>query len=227
MITLKAEKRDIFGKKTKSIRKQGLIPAELYGRGIPNIHLSISAKDFLQAYKEAGEHSVLYLEVEGESRPVLIHSVQEHQLKPEILAVDFHQIRMDEKVKAHVPLEFQGEPPAVKEQEGILIKNMDEIEVEALPTDLPHSITVDLAGLTELDESLYVKDLPKSDKYEYVVPGDTAVVSVAAPKEEEIEEAVPEEVVPEEGVAEEKPAEEEKPAPEVETKEEMDSTSSP
>ncbi len=191
MITLKAEKREVFGKKTKNLRRQGLIPAELYGRGVENLHLSVPVKDFVRAYKEAGEHSILHIEVEGKSHPVLIHSVQESQLKPEILVIDFHEVRMDEKVKAHVPLEFEGEPPAVKEKEGILVKSMDEIEVEALPTDLPHSIKIDLSGLTEFDQSIYVKDLPKSGKYEYVVPGDTVVASVMPPKEEEVEEAAP------------------------------------
>ncbi|MDP2650587.1 MAG: 50S ribosomal protein L25 [bacterium] len=202
MITLKAQKREVFGKKVKKLRQQGLIPAELYGRGVENLHLSVPAKDFLQAYKEAGEHSVLSIEIEGKSHPVLIHSVEESHIKPEVLAVDFHEIRMDEKVKAHVPLEFEGEPPAVSEKGGILIKNMDEIEVEALPTDLPHSIVVDLTGLHEFDESIYVKDLPKSDKFEFVVDKETAVVSVTAPKEEEVEEVAPAEGAPtEEGAA--------------------------
>lgn len=211
MITLKAEERSIFGKKTEKLRKDGLIPAELYGRGIKNVHLSVPAKDFAEAYKEAGEHSVLYVEIGGKRHSVLIHSVEKSHIKPEILAVDFHEIRMDEKVKAHVPLEFEGEAPAVKEKEGILIKNMDEIEVEALPTDLPKSIVADLSNLTELDQSIYVKDLPKSGKFEFVVDGETAVVSVTAPKEEEVEEVAPPaegeapaEAAPEEG----KPTEE-------------------
>ena len=189
MITLKAEKREVFGKQTKHLRKKGLIPAELYGRGVENLHLSVPAKDFLQAYREAGEHSVLSIEVEGKSHPVLIHSVEESHIKPEVLAVDFHEIRMDEKVKAHVPLEFEGDAPAVKEKEGILVKSMDEIEVEALPADLPHVIKVDLSGLVELDQSIYVKDLPKGDKFEFIVDKETVIVSVTAPKEEEVEEA--------------------------------------
>ena len=90
MITLKAEKREVFGKQTKRLRKQGLIPAELYGRGVENLHLSVSAKDFLQAYKEAGEHSVLSIEVEGKSHPVLIHSVEESHIKPEVLSNYFY-----------------------------------------------------------------------------------------------------------------------------------------
>lgn len=205
MITLKVEKREVFGKQTKHLRKQGLIPAELYGRGVENLHLSVPAKEFAKAYKEAGEHSVLYIEVDGKSHPVLIHSIEGGHIKSEVMAIDFHEIRMDEKVKAHIPLEFQGEAPAVKEKEGILIKSMDEIEVEALPSDLPHNITVDLSGLTELDHSIYVKDLPRSDKFEYIVDGETVVVSVTAPEEEEIEEAptVEGEAAPEkEGVAE-------------------------
>lgn len=199
MITLRAEKREVFGKQTKKLRKEGLIPAELYGRGIPNLHLSIKAKDFFPAYKEAGEHAVLQVKVGGNLHPVLIHSVEEGPIDQEILAVDFYEVRMDEKVKAHVPLGFEGESPAVKEKEGVLIKNMDEIEVEALPADLPHSITVDLTQLTELDESIYVKDLPKSNKYEFVVDPETAVVSVTAPKEEEVEEVPPTGEAPAEG----------------------------
>ncbi|MBI2506786.1 MAG: 50S ribosomal protein L25 [Candidatus Colwellbacteria bacterium] len=191
MITLKAEKREIFGKKVNKLRKQGLIPAELYGRGISNLHLSLSEKDFAKVYEEAGEHSVLSLEVEGRSHPVLIHDVEENPLGRTIFSVDFYEVKMDEKVKAHVPLEFEGEAPAVKEKEGILVKSMDEIEVEALPADLPSSIKVDLTRLNELDESLYVKDLSKSDKYEYMVDGETVVVSVTAPKEEEFEEVAP------------------------------------
>lgn len=204
MITLKGEKREVFGKQTKHLREQGFVPAELYGRGVENLHLSVPVKEFAQAYKEAGEHAVIYIEVDGKSHPVLIHGVEESRIKSEVLAVDFHEIRMDEKVKARVPLEFAGEPPAVHEKGGILIKNMDEIEVEALPADLPHSIKVDLSGLTEFDESIYVKDLPKGDKFEFVVDKETAVVSVTAPKEEEIEEVAPAEAaLAEEGAASE------------------------
>lgn len=204
MITLKAEKREVFGKQAKHLREKGLIPAELYGRGVENIHLSVPVKEFAQAYKEAGEHSVVHIEVDGKSHPVLIHGVEESRIKSEVVAVDFHEIRMDEKVKAHIPLEFEGEPPAVKERGGILIKNMDEIEVEALPTDLPHSIVVDLTGLHEFDESIYVKDLPKNVNFKFVVDEETVVVSVTAPKEEEIEEVAPIEAAPpEEGAASE------------------------
>ena len=213
MITLKAEKREVFGKQTKRLRRDGLIPAELYGRGIENIHLSIPAKDFVGAYEEAGEHSVLQIEVDGKAHPVLIQGVIKSPIKSEILAIDFHEIRMDEKVKAHVPLEFEGEAPAVKEKEGILIKNMDEIEVEALPADLPKSIKIDLSGFTELDQSIYVRDLPKSDKFEFMIDGETAIVSVTAPKEEEVEEAAPAEGVPTEEGAVPESAEVEAEAP--------------
>lgn len=226
MITLKTEKREVLGKKVKRLREAGMVPAELYGKGVENIHLSVPAKEFEQAYKEAGEHSVLQIEVDGKTHPVLIQSIVENPIKPEILAVDFHEIRMDEKVKAHVPLEFEGEAPAVKELEGILIKNMDEIEVEALPIDLPHSIKVDLSGLTGLDQSIYVKNLPKGEKFEYVIDPETAVVSVTAPKEEEIEEVVPPAEGEEAAAAEGEETGEEKPSEESREEEESPSTSS-
>ncbi len=207
MIQLKAEKREILGKEVNKLRREGLIPAELYGRGTENTHLSIAAKEFAGVYKEAGEHTLVNIEVDGTSRPVLIHDVEWSPIGQEILAVDLYEVRMDEKTKVHVPLEFVGQAPAVKEREGVLIKNMDEIEVEALPADLPEKITVNLTGLTELDQSIYVKDLPKGENYEFVIDPETVIVSVTPPAAEEIEEVIPGAAV--EG--EEKPREEEVP----------------
>ncbi len=201
MKELKVRKRDILGSKTRKLRSDGLIPAELYGHGIENIHLSVPIDAFSKVYKEAGTHSIVTVDVEGDKRNALVNGVQIDPVSQEVLSIDFHQIRMDEKVRAHIPLEFEGEPPAV-EAGGVLVKSMDEIEVEALPADLPHSVVVDLSGLTEFDQSIYVKDLPKSGKFEFTMEPDNAVVSVSAPREEEKEEAPEGEISPEDVVVE-------------------------
>lgn len=188
---LKVQRRTILGKKTKSLRQQGLIPAELYGRDFENIHLSVSAKDFSRVFKEAGESTIIKLKVESDKGEgeynVLINDFQRSLLTNEISHIDFYSVRMDEKITATVPLEFINESPAVKEKVGILIKAMHEIEVEALPADLPHHIEVDISGLSDVGMNIRVKDLKVNKGVKLLVEPETAVATVAEmAKEEEV-----------------------------------------
>jgi large subunit ribosomal protein L25 len=210
MYELKVQKRDVFGKRTNSLKKQGFIPAELYGHGIENVHLSVSSDEFNRVYKDAGESSVINVNINGDIRPVFVRSVQTDSVTDKTLSVDFYQIKMDEKITTHVPIELLGEPPVVKDLGGIIVLSMEEVEVRALPMDIPKNIVVDVSGLAEFDQSIYIKDLPKSDKFEFSVDPETVIVSVTAPREEEkevVEEITPEEVKVE---GEEKRAEKEK-----------------
>jgi len=160
MAELLAQKREILGKKTKKLRSEGIIPAELYGHGTENVHLSIPKDKFVDIYKDAGEHAIVNVVIDGgESRPVLINEVQIDPVSDEILSVDLHQVNMDEKVSTNVPIDFIGESPAVVDMDGVLVKVMDEVEVEALPANIPSSIEVDLSQLTELDQSIYIKEI--------------------------------------------------------------------
>ena len=151
---LTVQARNKFGKAVKSLRKQGLIPAELYGRGTENIHLIIPAKDFARAFKEAGMNTIINILVGKEKHPAIIYEVGKNYLTEEVDHVDFYQVRMDEKIKAKIPVEFLGASPAVKDKGGILNKSISEIEVEALPGDLPHSFRVNLSAISELNQSI-------------------------------------------------------------------------
>ncbi|MEK7193754.1 MAG: 50S ribosomal protein L25 [Patescibacteria group bacterium] len=187
-----AQKREIFGKKVKSLRQQGLIPAELYGHGFENFHLTVPTKEFSKTFKEAGESTIIKLKVGGEESNdkkefnVLIHDTQRDALTDEITHIDFYQVRMDEKITAAVPLEFVGEALAVKEKGGILVKALKEVEVEALPADLPHNISVDLSSLTDIGFSIYVKDLSVGPKVKIKVEPETVVATVTEPTKEEV-----------------------------------------
>ena len=184
---LAAQTRTVFGKATKTLKKQGLIPAELYGHGVDNLHLSIPEKDFKKVFREAGENTVLSIVVGGLKHPALVHEVSHDYVSGAVTHVDFRQVRMDEKIKAHIPLEFVGEAPAVKTYSGILNKTISEIEVEALPADLPHRFTVDVSSLTELNQSIYVRDIASPKGVKILVDPGTAVASVTPPmKEEEV-----------------------------------------
>ena len=123
-----------------ALRREGFIPAELYGHGVPNVHLSVSAKDFAKMYAAAGENTVITLAVGNEKLPAIIHHVERHYLSGQPASVDFYQVRMDEKITAHVPIEFIGDSAAVREKGAIINKSMTEIEVEALPNDLPRQL---------------------------------------------------------------------------------------
>jgi len=177
--------REKFGKATNGLRKTGLIPAELYGHGIKNEHIAVNAKEFAKVFKAAGESSIVHLVIGSEKKPTLVHDVSRDYFSGEVSHVDFYQVRMDEKIKAHVHIEFLGDAPAVKEQGGFLNKTISEIEVEALPGDLPHVLTLNLETLTELNQSLHVKDIPVPKGVRIMIEPEAVVVTVTPPLKEE------------------------------------------
>ena len=184
---LTVQSREKFGKANKALRKEGVIPAELYGHGVANLHLSVQAKDFKTVFKAAGENTIIQLKVGGQEHAALIHEVKRDYLSGEVEHVDFYEVRMDEQTKVHVPIEFVGEAPAVKEKNGILNKTMSAIEVEALPANLPHKFRVDLSGLTELNQSIYVRDLVVPKDVTIHIAPEMVIATVTPPlKEEEV-----------------------------------------
>jgi large subunit ribosomal protein L25 len=185
-IQLAVQPRTIVGKQVKSLRNEGLIPAELYGHGTKNVHLSVVAKEFNKVYKLAGSSTMVTLNLGKEKTPVMIHDIYRDSVKGDIMHVDFYQVRMDEKITAHVPFEFVGESPAVKEKNAVINKSLDGIEVEAFPQDIPHAIVVDLSVLTDFDQSIYVKDLVVPKGVEVQVEGDTVVATATEPLPEEV-----------------------------------------
>ncbi|MDP2696337.1 MAG: 50S ribosomal protein L25 [bacterium] len=186
---LSVQKREQFGRQTKALRRTGLVPAELYGRGLENLHLSVNAKEFAKVLKQAGESSIVDLLIDGEKRPVLIHDVAVHPVTDEVTNIDFYQVRLDEKITVYVPVHFMGESQAVKDG-GVLVKAMQEIELEALPNNIPKALEVDLSKLTEIGQSIYIKDLSLSEDVKFFVDIETPVASVIAQVTEEEEAAM-------------------------------------
>jgi large subunit ribosomal protein L25 len=211
---LTAQKREIFGKKTAALRRQGFVPAELYGHGLDNLHLMVSAKDFSKIFKEAGESTIVKLKIKNEKLKtdefnVLVYDFQKNPLTDEFNHIDFYSVRMDEKITTSVPLEFIGEAPAVKEQGGILIKAMQEVEIEALPADLPHHINVDISIIKAIGDSIFIKDLDFGKGVKVLVGPETVVATVIEiAKEEEIKPEVKVEDVKVEGEEKKKEKEE-------------------
>lgn len=184
-IQLAVTPREITGKKVKSLRRDGLIPAELYGHGVANVHLTVPAKEFGKAFKQAGSSTMITLDLGKEKLPVMIHDVLRDSVRDDILHVDFYQVRLDEKITARVPLEFTGESAAVKEKNAIVNKSLAEIEVEAFPQNVPHTIIVDLSALAEIDQSIYVKDIVLPKGVTTDLDGETVVATATEPISEE------------------------------------------
>lgn len=213
---LVAKNRQVFGRKVKRLRKEGVLPGNIYGRDIKSVAVQVALGDFEKVFAEVGETGLVGLKVDGDLYPVLIHNVQYNPVTDQPLHADFLKVNLAEKITASVPVEIAGVSPAVASEEGVLVQQMHEVEVEALPTELPEKIVVDISGLTEVDAAIKVLDLKVPGDVEIRDDPQRIVVNVAPPAKEE--EIVPpaEEVPPEEGAP---PAEGEA-IPEGEPKEE-------
>lgn len=184
---LKAELRNIEGRKVKNLRKVGILPGNVSGKRIKSEAVQVSLKDFEKVYKEVGETGLLMLTIGKEQKPVLIHNLQVDPVKGFPVHVDFLQVDLKEKVTAQVPVELTGESPAEKQGVGTVVQQLQEIEVEALPTDLPEKFEVNVEGLEQVDQSIYVKDL-KVDRTKVEVKADpeALVAKVEPPQKEEV-----------------------------------------
>jgi large subunit ribosomal protein L25 len=184
---LSVQTREMEGKKVNAIRKDGLIPAELYGHGIENVHLVVPVKEFAKVFKEAGENTVVTLLNGKEKMPVMIHGIQRDYLTGEVAAIDFYKVKMDEKITAGIPLEFVGESPAVREKAAVINKSMTELEVEAFPQDMPRRFEVNLALLDDIDKTIYVRDIVVPKGVTVLIDENTAIATATPPmKEEEV-----------------------------------------
>lgn len=230
MIKLSAKIRKDFGKKTKSLKKTGKIPAIVYGSGIKNILVEVNYEEFKKVFDQTGESSLITLEIEGEKkeRPVLIYEIQRDHLSGKFIHVDFYQASLKEEVEVMVPLVFEGMALAIKDLGGTLIKEIQEIKIKALPQNLPHNIKVDISVLKTFEDEILVKDLklPVDVKVSKGPNEIVALVVPAAKIEEELEKPIEEKVEEvekvekekkikeEEGIVEEKTAPTEKKQPE-------------
>ncbi|MBI2674169.1 MAG: 50S ribosomal protein L25 [Candidatus Yanofskybacteria bacterium] len=187
-IELNAQKRTSIGGGLNKLRTDGYVPAVLYGKGQEPLSLQVPVKDFAKALKEAGESTLVYLNVDSESYPTIIHDVAKEPVKDSILHADFYKVRLDEKIKTNVPVVFVGESPAVQELGGVFVRNVNELEVEALPQNLPHELTIDISVLKNFGDKITIADLKKGlgSLAELTTEDDDAIIAaVQEPMSEE------------------------------------------
>jgi len=208
MISLSAKTRTDFGKRTKAIKNQGIIPGVVYGPGVKNVNVQVEEKEFIKVFRKAGESSLIELSIEGEKekKPVLVHEIQKDPLSDSIIHIDFFQASLKEEVEVAIPLIFEGVAPAEKDLGGTLNKNISEIEVKALPQNLPHEIKVNVDSLKTFEDHILVKDLVIPANVEVLKKPDEIVASVLPPQkiEEELAAEITENVEDIEKVEKEK-----------------------
>jgi len=190
MLTLKATKRNT-SENLATLRKSGKLPGVFYGAKAESTPITLDTLAFDKAFAEAGESTVLNLSVDGEKDlAVLVHEVVHDPVTDRTTHVDFYVVDKDKKVTVDVPIVFTNEEKAVKGG-GVLVKVLHELEVEGFPQDLPHDITIDLSGLTEIGQHISVKDIVVPAGVIIKTNPDETAVLLAAPKEEKEEEAAP------------------------------------
>lgn len=189
-INIKAEKREKLGK-LNALREAGFLPAVFYGHKKEATPIQIKKSDFIKAWKNAGESTVINLNTPSGDVEALIHEVDFDPVTGEPRHADFYVFEKGHKVEISVPLEFIGVSPAVKDLGGVLMKIMHELKVKAEPSNLPHQIEVDISSIAELEGQILAKDLSLPKGVELMENPEEVVVTVATPKAEKKEEEAP------------------------------------
>lgn len=182
-INLQAQERTVLGKKVKNLRRDGILPGHVYGNNKTSENISVNIKDFLEVYHKVGETGLVNLKIgEEKIRPVLIRQIQHDPVKGQIQNVDFYQVNLKEKVKVPVPVELIGEgPESVKMGETVILQNISEVEVEALPTDLIEKIEVSIEPLKNVEDTITISQLNYNRELITVLADPEEVVVKLAP----------------------------------------------
>lgn len=215
-------KREVIGKKVKKLRREGILPANVYGKELASTAVQVDMKVFQDVFDQVGETGLIDLEFDGKTSPVLVKNPQLAYPLRTFMHVDFFQVNLKEKVKAMIPVVLIGEPVAVTEKIGLMLHTQNEVEIEALPEALPENIEVDVAHLAQIDDQILVSDLKAPEGVTILTDPNQTVAKIS---ELVVEEPEPEEPVEGEEGAEGETAEGEEKAEGEDGKEDSDEKS--
>ena len=184
--------RSVLGKRAKRLRWDGILPGNVYGRGLESVAVQLPYRGAETIMAEHGLSSLIEIEIEGEDtvRPVVVRAVQRHPLTRELQHLDFYQVDLSRLMQAMVPITVTGEAPAVHTYQGVVITGADHVSVQALPADIPGNLEINIDGLEELDDQLTVADLDLPGGISLLTESDIMIVRVQRPRK--IEDAVEE-----------------------------------
>ena len=183
-VILKASKRDVTGKQVKALRREGKLPAVIYGRHLEPISIIMEAHTASMALSKLTSSSLVTIDVDGAEYPALVRERQRDYIKGTLTHIDFLAVDMNEKIRTSVGLAFVGVSGAVKDYNGILVHNLERLEVECFPGDLPERINVDIAMLKQIGDLIRVRDVVVSDKIRILGDPEETIAVVTIIKEE-------------------------------------------
>lgn len=190
-VVINATRREVVGKQVKALRREGKLPAVIYGRHTEPVNINLDAHSASLALGRLTSSSLVTINVDGKEYPALVREKQRDYIKNRLLHVDFLAVSLDEKIRTYVSVQFEGVSVAVKDYNAVLVKNLEQLEVECLPSDLPERIVVDISVLTRPGEGIRVRDVHVSDKLRILNDPDTMVAVATFAKVEEEAAAVP------------------------------------
>lgn len=194
-VIVKANRRTLVGKQVSAMRREGKLPAVIYGHHISPIAIELDLRDAAKSLTGLAPSTLVTVDVEGETHKTLVREKQRNKITGVLLHIDFLAVSMKEKLRAQVYMELVGVSPAVKELSGVLVSGANEVAVECLPQDLPERIIVDISGLQKIGDGIYIRDLTIPDGVKVLDDPDTMVALVTAQAAEEVEVAPVVEVV--------------------------------
>jgi large subunit ribosomal protein L25 len=183
-VVLQATKRSVIGKQVQQLRRQGVLPGVVYGHGVEPTSISMDAHSAGLILPRLTDSSIVYIALEGKEIPALVREKQKNYIRNIYTHIDFQAVSLTEKIRTHVSLHFHGVAPAIKAFQAAIVTNMEKIEVEALPADLPQRIEIDLSKLAELGDAVHVRDLSVSDKVTVLTDLDEVIVVATSTQEE-------------------------------------------
>ena len=181
---LTVEPRQITGKKVAQLRRTGVLPANVFGKGIESLSLQIETEQLQRTLKTMTANEVLDLKIAGEraARPVIISKVQRHPVNSSYLHADFYQISLRERMRADVPITVVGESEAIKTYNGVLMMGIETVSVEALPLDLPTHFELDISSLMNLEDTMHVSDIAVTENVTILTDPEVVVLKIASPR---------------------------------------------
>ena len=188
---LEISRREVMGKAVKRLRKEGIIPANIFGHNEASMAIQIDAGAFERLRRSHGSRSVLTLRMPGtkSTQTALIRHVQREPQTGKIIHVDFFRVSLSERIRVKVPLHFIGEAPAVKTENGVMLHLLDAIEIECVARDIPEYLEVDVSGLAEIDAILHASDVKLPASFTLITDPEEGIVKIAATRAEVAEEA--------------------------------------
>ena len=187
-VTLEAEKRTLVGKKVSKLRREGKIPAVIYGRDYEATPITLDLRNTTNTLSKVSSSTLLTVVLDGKEQSTLVREIQKDFIRNEILHIDFLAVSSKEKLRTAVSIILTGEAPVLEDFDALMVNGIENIEVECYPQDLPESIEVDISGLKELGDAIYVKDIAAPANVDFLTDGEELVIIATAQKEEVVEE---------------------------------------